>query len=266
MAALAGVAGLSAAMGLPREANALDWSSLMGGKREGGTGRVKRLEGVAFSNTRALRENDEVQHGDQIRVPKGSTLVLSLSDDTIFRLVGEAVLNLDIGTRKSGILSLVRGAMLTVMPPGNRYLVQTSTATIGVKGTVFFNQTFAPGERTATNWDDRQIAIPEGATNYVCLCVGEIDYLLPGAAEPFMEGSSSFHNAYYVNEANANPLVRAPLINHRDSDIAMLIDLQDGPKHESDWLPEYNRSYLTRPWSPDSKDLPTTVKRITPGV
>ncbi len=83
--------------------------------------------------------------------------------------------------------------------------------------------------------------IPEGINEYFCLCNGLADFFQGEEATAFYSDNSAYHNSYYIDPARPNPLVRAPQLNHTDQQILELIDLQDGPKHDSAWLRNYYR-------------------------
>lgn len=246
--AMGGLGAMLAGLGLPGEAAAQDWLSLLRGRREGGHGIVKKLVGRASATGRALQVGSRVESGEQVRVAGKSWMILSLSDNTILRANGEARFSLEISTRRTGLFRLLVGSLLAVMPRGNRYLVAMPTTTVGIKGTVFFHQIYHPDERLALDPNGKPVSIPPGIGEYFCLCNGQADFMrsefMQGdEARGFFSDDSIYHNSYYIDPRRENPLVKAPQLNHTDEQILELIDRQDGPKHDSRWIDSYRSGY-----------------------
>ena len=129
------VAGATLAAAYARYAQAqpkdgIDWRGLFSSMPKGGTGKVKALKGVAFANSRSLSVGATVNSGEQLRVAKGGSLAVSVQDGTLLTLKGEAVLDFSVSHNKTGLLNLIAGSLLTVMPTGNRYLIGGPVATI----------------------------------------------------------------------------------------------------------------------------------------
>jgi len=246
VATAASLGGLLAALGLPPPARGQDWRSLFRSAPTGGDGTVKKLAGEAWAAGRPLAEGARVASGEEVRVAPEGWCILSLSDRTILRINGNTTVRLTVGRERRGLFQLLAGSLLTVVPEGNRYLVQMPTATIGIKGTVFFHQIYHPGERTARDAKGREVTIPEGIGEYFCLCNGLADFLRVDAGEPFYTEEATYHDSFYLDPRRAEPLVKAPQLNHTDMEIRGLIDLQEGPKHPVDWLKAYESGYDDR--------------------
>lgn len=236
-------AGLSGALmtglGFPNEAEALDWRSMFRGRQEGGGGKVQKLKGRATANGRFLKVGDRVNSGEQILVSSAAHLIISMVDNTIFRINGAAQFVMHASQRKTGIFRLLMGSILTVMPKNNRYLVQMPSASIGIKGTVFFHQIYAPGETTALDQDRNRVTIPEGIGEYFCLCNGQADFMKSVEKGVLYQDTSTYHNSYYLDPRQPKLLVGAPQLNHIDAEILELIALQEGRKHDSKFLENY---------------------------
>src|SRR5579863_8551083 len=119
-------------------ADAIDWRHLFSSMPAGGSGKVKTLTGIAFAGNRSLSVGAKVSSGEQIRVAKGGTMAVSVEDGTLLTLKGDAVLDFSVSKQGTGLLNLVAGSLLTIMPVGHRYLVGGPVATIGIKGTVVY--------------------------------------------------------------------------------------------------------------------------------
>ena len=157
----------------------------------------------------------------------------------VMRINANTTITLEIGTNRTGLFKLVVGSLLTVMPTRNRYLVQLPTAVIGIKGTVFYQQIFHPKERTAESMEQKDYPIPEGISEYFCLCNGLADFVDKSSMGVFFSDKADHHNSYFIDPRLPNPIVKAPMLNHQDIQIRELINLQEGPKHNSSFLDEY---------------------------
>jgi hypothetical protein len=222
---------------LAQSHDTVDWRKLFSAKPTGGTGVVKQLVGVAFANQRSLTTGAVVNAGEQLRVAKGGSLVVSIQDGTLLSMKELTVLDFSPSTRKTGFLNLIAGALLTVMPIGNRYLVGGPTATIGIKGTVIYRQVFSEDQRTAVAMEGRQAILPgNGIKDYFCTCNGSVDYLHNDDKFLIASDTATHHNSFMLNPKNPKLLEKFEMINHFDRDIKAAIDLQDGPKHDMSFL------------------------------
>ncbi len=231
---------LTAALASPGTSFGLDWASLVGSKPQGGHGKVKDLRGRSRAGGRPLGVGDRVESGEQIVVEPRGWMILSLSDNTIMRINANTTVTLEIDANRRGFFRLLAGSLLTVMPTGNRYLVNLPTATVGIKGTVFFQQIYHPGERIAFDENNERVIIPRGISEYFCLCNGMADFMPSDQSTPFFSDISEYHNSYYIDPRLPNPMVEAPQLNHTDEQILELIDRQDGAKHDTAFLDAYS--------------------------
>jgi hypothetical protein len=229
---------LSALPGSPeaQAQEAINWRNLFRDVPKGGGGNVKELEGTAFAGKRPLKVGDAVAAGEQLRVTKGSRLIVSASDNSIFQMKGEAVVDFHIGTEKSGLLNLVLGQILAVVPTGHRYLVAGPTATIGIKGTVVFRQIFREDELVAQGMKGTTYTRPKNLTDYFCTCSGACDFLRKNDNALITSDKAEAHSSEFLDPGNPKLLTKAPMINHFDRDINRVIELQEGTKHDRTFL------------------------------
>jgi len=236
------VAGASLGLALDRYAVAQPdegraWRHLFYSMPKGGTGKVKQVTGMAFANKRRLVVGATIHAGEQLRVAKGGSLVVSIQDRTLLWIKEETVLDFSPSPRKTGVLNLVSGALLAVVPVGNRYLVGGPYATVGIKGTVFYRQVFSGNERTGLAMENRIVTLPgEGLRDYFCTCNGSVDYLRKSDQSLIASDTARHHNAFFLNPQNPKLLEKSEMLNHFDRDIRAAIDLQEPPKHDSSWL------------------------------
>jgi hypothetical protein len=217
--------------------DAIDWRGLFSSMPKGGTGKVKALTGIAFANARTLAVGATVASGEQLRVSKGSKLVVSVQDGTLLTLGGDAVLDFSVSEHKTGLLNLIAGSLLTVMPTGNRYLVGGPVATIGVKGTVVYRQVFTESEMTALESSGSKMKMPgRGLRDYCCTCNGAVDYVRNKDKSFIVSDAAEHHHAFFLDNEDPKLLRKFQQINHTDQDIKAAIDLQDGPKHDATFL------------------------------
>lgn len=221
----------------PGSAQAIDWKSLWSRRPTGGHATVKELEGVALGAYGPLKLGDRIESGTHIQCTQGARMVLHTSDNTVMQLSGETQLDLQLDGRGRGVMRLLLGAVLTVVPTNHRYLVEGPTATIGIKGTVFYRQFFAPGDQEAYNMGGKRVEVPQNARDYVCTCNGQIEYLQPRTLYGVLSEAATHHNAYFLDEQNPLQLGLARnAINHNNDQIRHLIGQQAEPRHDADWL------------------------------
>lgn len=225
---------------LSQPAHAIDWSALRKLMEGTGFGMVAFLSGEATADGRPLEVGSRIASGARIEVGPAGRLIMKMSDRSVFQFTGPASLDLILSMMREGILNLLLGALLAVVPSGNRYLVAGPTTTVGIKGTVFFREVYGREETTVQGMDTRFVT-PKGVKEYSCNCNGEIEYLKKDAALPFMSDRAEHHNAYYLNPAMPGRLMKAPMVNHSDEEIKALIALQDGEKHDVSWIDRFNR-------------------------
>lgn len=236
------VAGATLSLALDRYALAQpeegeSWRHLFFTMPKGGTGKVKQVMGMAFANKRTLRVGATVHAGERLRVARRGSLVISIQDRTLLWIKEETVLDFSPSPRKTGVLNLVSGSLLAVVPVGNRYLVGGPYATVGIKGTVFYRQVFSGNEHTGVAMEDRRVTLPgKGLRDYFCTCNGSVDYLRKSDQSLIVSDTAQHHNAFFLNPKNPKLLEKFKMINHFDRDIQAAIDLQDEPKHDSSWL------------------------------
>jgi hypothetical protein len=236
------ITGITLAAALDRYAqaqssDAVDWRRLFSSKPEGGTGVVKQVTGIAFANQRTLKVGSTVKSGEQLRVAKGGTLAISIQDGTLISMREETVLDFAPSAHKTGLLNLIAGSLLTVMPTGNRYLVAGPTATIGIKGTVIYRQVFPENVHSAQAMEGRTAKLPgKGLKDYFCTCNGTVDYLHNSDKSLIVTDHAEHHNSFFLNPGNSKLLEKFEMVNHFDRDIMAAINLQDGPKHDTKFL------------------------------
>lgn len=224
-------------LALAQPQDAVDWKRLFAKKPEGGTGRVKQVTGLAFADQRPLLLGATVRSGEQLRVAKASSLVVSIHDGTLLQIRAGTVLDFMPGTDNSGILGLIAGSFLAVVPIMHRFLIHGPEAVIGIKGTVFYRQVFTEDETSALAMENERVKVPgKGIKDYFCTCNGSVDYLRVSDLSLVASDTAQYHNAFILNPKNPKLLEKFPMVNHFDQDIRAAIDLQDGPKHDSSFL------------------------------
>lgn len=226
---------------LAQPAHAIDWSAVRKLMEGTGFGIVASLSGKATADGRPLEVGSRIASGAQIEVGPAGRLIMKMSDRSVFQFTGPASLNLILSMMREGILNLLLGALLAVVPRDNHYLVAGPTGTVGIKGTVFFREVYGREETTVQGMD-ASFVTPKGVKEYSCNCNGEIEYLKNDAALPFMSDRAEHHNSYYLNPAMPGRLMKAPMVNHTDEQIKALIALQDGEKHDASWIERYEQS------------------------
>ncbi len=221
-------------------AQTTEWKALLRRKPRGGKGEVLSVDGRFVANGKNLRKGSVIKSGAQITSSQKGELLLRLSDNSTMQLKGPVDFSFHIDGKNKGVLSLVRGAALVVVPSRKQYLVEGPTATLGIKGTVFYREVF-DGQPKKMNRDinNNPVDVPANAKDYFCLCNGEADYLNAKSATGTVTENANrkpHHSRFLKSEKKAGIIQAKQIINHDDRDIKRLIELQKEPKHRSDWL------------------------------
>lgn len=217
-----------------------NWEALSTASDGQGTLRLEKLDGEARIGARNLTSGSIIGRNETIELHSGTAL-LSLPDKSVIKLSRGAVLSSDLDSRKGGVLTLKKGGILAVVDKSRRkpYLLRNASAVIGIKGTVFYSQVLSSEDR-------KQGRIPESATDYFCLCNGQMDILVDDFAR-VKSDRAEYHNAYFLQAIN-NSLDIKPagfLLNHSDDEISDVIREMPRWKHRTDWLYSTSGMYST---------------------
>ena len=162
---------------------------------------VYRVRGDARINGEPARQGQEIQAGDRVTTGPGAELVFVVGRDAY--MVRERS-SLSFG---ADALRVVTGAVLSVFGGGRRR-IETTTATIGIRGTGIYVEV-------------------EPARTYVCTCYGEVE--LAARDDPASRETvrTRHHEAPRYVMAGGAPqmLMEAPVVNHTDAELILLEDL-----------------------------------------
>jgi len=214
----------------------IDWRAAFEAKSGGGQAIVKSLVGNGFAGERKLALGGMVPSGERLRVERDGVMVVALPDRTVMKIIGEADVTLHIDPSSGGVYDLALGAILSVVPRHNLYLALGPTSTIGVKGTVFFREVKAD-KRDMMMSMEGPVEMPKGIYDYFCTCNGEVEYLGDlNRGEVVQNDVATHHNSYFLKQNGQLELVKAPMLDHFDDEIAQLIEIQEAPRHDASWL------------------------------
>ena len=169
---------------------------------------VARVRGEAAISGRPARRGMEVKPDDVVTTGRDGQLVFVVGRDAFLaRSHSRIELSGAAGAAISG-LRIVTGALLSVFEPGGRRRIQTSTATIGIRGTGIYVQV-------------------EKMRTYACTCYGEVELVPvdePGEAETVR---TTHHDQprYIYAKGMPRMIEKAPVINHTDAELILLESL-----------------------------------------
>lgn len=221
----------------PNDALGFDWDRLFRSERNRmeNAGKVMTLKGRATASGRNLSVGGKVMSGELIQVSRGGEVVISLVDNTIFRIYGGSQIELALVRMKEGFLRLLTGAIQAVIPQGQPYLIAGLESAVAIKGTVVYREVFPPSVRTGRTMDGT-MEIPQGVGDYFCNCFGTVNYLDRKSEVPYHTSHSTYHEAHFLSGRYTGMLKKAPMLNHFDPGIRRLVALQEGEKHDIRWL------------------------------
>lgn len=197
--AAAGLLGPAGISGLIRDALAKGDAPIRPG--------LHKIRGEVVVNRRLATEGQLIKPGDTIVTGAGSEAIYVIGNDafmqrelTTVSFGAEAVQNL---------MRVVSGKILSVFGKGAK-TIQTSTATIGIRGTGCYIEDEGTGAKART---------------YFCLCYGSVD-LTPKAAPQEAESYTTTHHdkpMYIHNDMTmVKMMVPAEVINHTDEELTLL--------------------------------------------
>jgi hypothetical protein len=216
----------------------IDWRAAFESKSGAGEAIVRSLVGDASAGSKKLALGDKVPSGQELRVGREGVMVLALPDRTVMKIIGEAEVMLHVDPRSGGVYNLALGAILSVVPARNLYLAMGPTATLGIKGTVFYRRVWSGGTKKMMSMDG-PVSSPEGANDYFCTCHGDVEYLGDlQRGEVLMQDHAEHHNANFMKKDAAGKITidKAAMLDHFDDEIGQLIEIQEAPRHDRSWL------------------------------
>jgi hypothetical protein len=197
--AAAGLLGPAGISGLIRDALAKGEVPLKTG--------LQKIRGEVLVNHRVATEGQLIKPGD--------TIVTGRNSEAIYVIGQDAYLQRELSTVSFGadalqnLMRVVSGKILSVFGKGAK-TIQTSTATIGIRGTGCYIEDEGTGAKART---------------YFCLCYGSVE-LTPKAAPQEAESYTTTHHdkpMYVHNDMKmAKMMVPADVINHTDEELTLL--------------------------------------------
>jgi hypothetical protein len=198
---------------------------LAAGKDPVATG-MHKITGDVRVNGVAAKEGMLLKNGDTIVTGSKSQAIYVIGKDAYFQRDNTTV-SFAAGAA-ADVMRVVTGKVLSVFGKGQRS-IQTSTATIGIRGTGCYIEDEPYGNKD----------LPVGAGNtpssgnrftrtYFCLCYGTVE-LIPTAAPNQRETYTTKHHdhpLYIMNDPSMpTAMVDAPVMNHSDVELALLESL-----------------------------------------
>lgn len=170
---------------------------------------VARVRGEALIGGRPAVKGMEIRPGDVITTGRGAELVYVAGRDAFMARAGSRIELMGAVTQAaiSG-LRVVTGALLSVFESGRPRRIQTTTATIGIRGTGIYVEV----EKTRT---------------YACTCYGEAE-LVPVDEPKEVEVVRTRHHdqpRYIYAKGMPRMIEQAPVINHTDAELILLESL-----------------------------------------
>ncbi|MFM9966844.1 MAG: hypothetical protein ACKVQK_00360 [Burkholderiales bacterium] len=167
------------------------------------------LQGAVQVNGKPVRRGQVVNPGDSVQTGANSFAIFVVGSDAFMMRSATKVETSGKGDF-ADVLRLVTGKLLSVYSPGARR-IQTTTATIGIRGTAMYLEVQA--KRT-----------------YVCTCYGTIDVAPVGMPKMSEVISTNHHEEpRYIYADSSMPvdkmMPKAPVINHTDSELILLESL-----------------------------------------
>ncbi len=160
---------------------------------------VNRVRGEASINGQPAQPGTPVRAGDRVTTGANAEIVFVVGRDAALLRQNSSLSLLQDGFR------LVTGAVLGVFAPGQRKQLETSTSTIGIRGTAVYLEV-------------------EPQRTYVCTCYGEA--VLTPVADPTARETVRTRRheqpRYIMAKGAPRMVVPAPVLNHSDAELTLL--------------------------------------------
>ena len=197
--AAAGLLGPAGISGLIRDALAKGEVPLKTG--------LQKIKGEVIINHRPAVEGQLIKPGDSIVTGRNSEAIYVVGRDAYLQ---RELTTVNFGAEAlQNLLRVVSGKILSVFGKGAK-TIQTSTATIGIRGTGCYIEDEGTGAKART---------------YFCLCYGSVD-LTPKAAPQEAESYTTTHHdkpMYIHNDMTmVKMMVPAEVINQTDEELTLL--------------------------------------------
>ena len=197
--AAAGLLGPAGISGLIRDALAKGEVPLKTG--------LQKIKGEVIINHRPAVEGQLIKPGDSIVTGRNSEAIYVVGQDAYLQ---RELTTVSFGAEAlQNLLRVISGKILSVFGKGAK-TIQTSTATIGIRGTGCYIEDEGTGAKART---------------YFCLCYGSVD-LTPKAAPQEAESYTTTHHdkpMYIHNDMTmVKMMVPAEVINHTDEELTLL--------------------------------------------
>jgi len=166
---------------------------------------VYRVRGEARINGAPARRGMAVGPGDAVATAAGGEIIFVVNRDAFLLRANS---RLEVGGAAADVFRIVTGALLSVYQPGARKTLHAQNATIGIRGTGIYVESAA--DKT-----------------YVCTCYGEAELVPladPGAGET-VRTQHHEQPRYILPKGAPQMMMKAPVINHTDAELAMLESL-----------------------------------------
>ena len=197
--AAAGLLGPAGISGLIRDALAKGEVPLKTG--------LQKIKGEVIINHRPAVEGQLIKPGDSIVTGRNSEAIYVVGRDAYLQ---RELTTVNFGAEAlQNLLRVISGKILSVFGKGTK-TIQSSTATIGIRGTGCYIEDEGTGAKART---------------YFCLCYGSVD-LTPKAAPQEAESYTTTHHdkpMYIHNDMTmVKMMVPAEVINHTDEELTLL--------------------------------------------
>jgi hypothetical protein len=164
---------------------------------------IQSLQGNVKVNGKVISQSEQIQAGDVITTGENSQLIFMIGKD-VYRLGSNAQLEVKGENKLINSMRLVTGGLMSVFEKGSRRELQTTSATIGVRGTGFY-------------------CVVEEDKTYFCTCYGSTEV---NTSEGERIIQATHHKPYFIDNKTGDFSLPPPdLENHTDDELIYLESL-----------------------------------------
>jgi len=148
---------------------------------------IRTMQGQVWVNSVLATLNTVIKPGDIVKTGANSQVIFVIGDD-VFKLGARSILRLryNPGFSIVNAMRLISGSLLGVFGKrdGNR-VIETQTATIGIRGTGLFLET-------------------NPNNTYFCTCYGDTEIITHGSNRQIKPVNAAYHKAYSISRHDAH--------------------------------------------------------------
>ena len=197
-----------------------------------------KIKGRVFLNGYPVSMGQGLYGMSKFVVPQNAELIFYTPDQSIFRIKGNSVIDINFRSTFAGVITVIQGSITSVIPLGITvpYILKTETMGIRLLSSVTYFQRTSDTE-AYTDEKGAPVKFDKKADYYLCLCNGHADFLSLERKRNLRILESKYHESMFITETNKKLVIeKYQRINHTDLDLYNQITLNKVQPYDTSWL------------------------------